>query len=390
MISSGIDSIKVTMIDALVGNDYSICLCSALNAVGVNVELIVPDNRVVNLPVDYPIRHWMPNKDPKGGKIGKTFRYLEYLARLLVYVVKHNKGRRIMHFQFFRSERIESLLFPLLRLLGANLVFTAHNVLPHENSRVDYLFRFMIYRSTKVIIVHSEYMKNKLAHDFRINREKIRVIPHGNFDHYTPGQPMPRAKARASLNLSEKDNVVLFFGFIREYKGLDLLLDAFEICARKGSPLRLVIAGAADSPELETHYRRRIEKISMDDSILFHAGFIPSEKVADYFVACDVVILPYKAIDHSGLVHLAYSFGRPLIATNVGDFSEVIEDGRSGFLLRENSAECLSETILGAFSPGANLADMGAYGLQLSEFKYSWSDIARRTGNLYLSLGGSE
>lgn len=390
MISSDITSVKVTMVDALVGNDYTIRLCSALNAVGVDVELIVPENRVVNLPVDYPIRHWMPNKDPKGGKIAKTIRYLEYLTRLVVYAVKHNKGRRIMHFQFLRSERIESLLFPLLRLLGANLVFTAHNVLPHENSRVDYLLRTMIYRSTKLIIVHSEYTKNKLAKNFKIDRSKIRVIPHGNFDHYIPGQPMSRAKARASLNLSEKDNVALFFGFIREYKGLDLLLDAFEICVRKGSPLRLVIAGAADSPELETHYRRRIEKISIDDSILFHAGFIPSEKVAAYFVACDVVILPYKEIDHSGLVHLAYSFGRPLIATNVGDFSEVIEDGKSGFLLKKNSAECMAETILGAFSSGANLVDMGAYGLQLSEFKYSWSDIARRTGNLYLSLGGSE
>jgi glycosyltransferase involved in cell wall biosynthesis len=266
MMSSSNDSVRVTMIDALVGNDYSVCLCSALHAVGVNVELIVPDNRVVNLPVDYPIRYWMPSKDPKGGKIGKTFRYLEYLTRLLVYVVKQNKVGRIVHFEFFRIERMESLLFPLLRLLGVNLVFTAHNVLPHENSRVDYFLRSMVYRSTKVIIVHSDYMKNKLAKDFRIDREKIRVIPHGNFDHYTPREPMSKAEARASLNLSEMNHVALFFGFIREYKGLDLLLDAFEICARKGNSLRLVIATIIEGES--SRFRRTIPLYSMQVSSL--------------------------------------------------------------------------------------------------------------------------
>ncbi len=381
--SSSIDSVRVTMIDALVGNDYSVCLCSALHAAGVNVELIAPDNRIVNLPVDYPIRRWMPTKDPKGGKVGKTFHYLGYLARLLVHVVKHNKGRRIVHFQFFRRERIESLLFPLLRLLGVNLVFTAHNVLPHENSRVDYLLRFMVYRSAKVIIVHSEYMKNKLAKGFRVDREKVRVMPHGNFDHYTPREPLSKAESRARLNLSEMDNVALFFGFIREYKGLDLLLDAFEICVRRDRPLKLVVAGAAHPPELESHYRRRIDQISANDSIVFHAGFIPSEKVATYFAACDVVILPYKEIDHSGIVHLAYSFGRPLIATNVGDFPEIIEDGKSGYLLRENSAECLSEAILEAFSNSTSLEDMGNYARKLSETRYSWIDIAYQMRGLY-------
>lgn len=381
--SSNIDGVKVIMIDALTGNDYSICLCSALHDVGVNIELITPDNRIVNLPVDFPIRRWMPTKDPKSGKIGKIFHYLEYLARLLTYAVKNNKERRIAHFEFFRIERIESLLFPLLKLLGVNLVFTAHNVLPHENSRVDRLLRFMVYKSAGAIIVHSEYVKNKLAKSFGIDQEKVRVVPHGNFDHYVLKQLMSKAEARAGLNLSETDHVALFFGFIREYKGLDLLLDAFEICAKKSGSAKLVIAGAPQTPELGNHYRRRIEQISANASIIFHADFIPSEKVADYFVACDVALLPYTEIDHSGIVHLAYSFGRPLIATNVGDFSEIIENGKSGYLLKENNAECLSETILEAFSNNVKLEAMGNYARNLSETKYSWLEIAKKTSEIY-------
>jgi glycosyltransferase involved in cell wall biosynthesis len=351
----------------------------------VDVELIVPDNRMISMPIDYPIRHWMPSKDPKNHKFGKMFRYFEYLVRLLLHVVRPNKGKRVVHLQFFRRERIETIFFLLLRLLGTRLVFTAHNVLPHEHGALDRLLRSSLYLAAGMIIVHSEYMKNKLMQDFGVDREKIRVIPHGNFDHYISREPLSKAEARASLGLSELDNVALFFGFIREYKGLDLLLDAFENWAGHGIRPKLVIAGASRTTELENHYRRRINEISADDSIVFHAGFIPSEKVAAYFVACDAVILPYKEIDHSGLVHLAYSFGRPLIATNVGDFSEVIEDGRSGYLLPENSAQCLSETIMGAFANGSRLQNMGKYARKLSESKYSWLEIARKTKDLYES-----
>ena len=383
--SSSIDSVRVTMIDGLVGNDYSLCLCSALHAAGVNVELIVPDKRIVNMPVEYPIRYWMPTKDPKSSKTGKSFHYLEYLVQLFVHVARTYKGKRVVHIQFFRRERVECIFFLLMRLLGTQLVFTAHNVLPHENSTIDRLLRSAIYRAAGIIIVHSEYIKGKLVKDFSIDQKKVKVIPHGNFDHYVPREQMSKAMARTSLHLHETDNVALFFGFIREYKGLDLLLDAFEICAKRDKSLRLVIAGAPQTQELENHYRRRIEQISRDDSIIFHAGFIPSEKVAGYFVACDVVILPYKEIDHSGIVHLSYSFGRPLIATNVGDFSEVIDDGKSGYLLEENSAGCLSETILGAFSNNTRLGDMGHYARRLSETKYSWLDIAKGTKDLYES-----
>ncbi len=383
MMPSNTDGIRVTMIDALVGNDYSICLCSALHAVGVNVELIASDNRIVSMPVDYPIRRWMPTKNPNDGKVGKTFHYLKYLTRLLVHVVRNKNAKQVMHIQFLRRERVEALFLLFLNLLGTKLVFTAHNVLPHENSIIDRLVRSGIYRAVGTIIVHSDYIKDKLVKDFRVERKKVKVIPHGNFDHYVPEKPISKAEARNRLSLCETDSVALFFGFIREYKGLDLLLDAFEVCTKKGKPFRLVIAGAPRTPELGNYYRRRIEQISTNNSIIFHEGFVPSEEVAAYFAACDVVILPYKEIDHSGIVHLAYSFGRPLIATNVGDFAEVIEDGKSGYLLKENTAECLAETMLEAFSNTARLENMGNHARKLSETKYSWSEIAKTTRNLY-------
>lgn len=379
------EAFKVTMIDGLVGNDYSICLCSALAIAGVNVELISSSNRVVNTPVNFEIKYWMPSKGIKSNKIQKVLQYLAYLKRVFLYAVGSNKSKRIVHVQFFRIERVESILFLLLRLFGVKLVFTAHNVLPHEFNRLDYLSRHIIYRCSKSIIVHSEDIKNKIVGTFNIPPKKISIIPHGNFDQYVPVKSISRAEARVKLGLENEDKVILFFGYIRPYKGLDLLLDAFEISARENKRLKLVIAGAASSVELENQYKEKVEKISKNGSIVYHPGFVPFDEVAKYFVATDVVMLPYKAIDHSGIIHLAYSFGKPLIATNVGDFSEIIENGKSGYIVKVNNTECLAETILQSFENGTDLEEMGAYARKLSETKYSWLEIAKKAKALYES-----
>lgn len=379
--------LKVTMIDGLVGNDYSACLCSALHNLGADVELVVPENRSLPADAKYTVLHWMPAKDAASGWVGKSVRYVRYLMRLFLHVIR---SRRIMHIQFFRRERMESVFLLVLRLFGARLVFTAHNVLPHENSAIDRWLRKGIYRVSDRIIVHSEYIRRKITAQFPITHEKTQVIPHGNFDHYVPLHPVSRAFARAGLGVCDKENVALFFGFIREYKGLDLLLSAFELCANTENPFHLVIAGAAHPPELETRYRTYIERMPYKKWIIYHPGFVPSERVALYFAACDVVVLPYKAIDHSGIVHLAYSFSRPLIAANVGDFSETIEDGFSGILLKENTASQLALALAEAFTHKDRLEQMGRYARQLSDTKYSWAEAAQRTIDVYQTTTGKE
>lgn len=376
---------EVTMIDAAVGTAYTLCLCAALERAGANVELIAPENRVVMAPVGYRILRWMPGKD-SGSKVAKTVGYAGYLLRVWAHALLHNRAGHATHFQFFRRERIECLYFMGLRLFGIRLVFTAHNILPHENSRIDHILTSGVYRAANRIIVHSEYMKEKLARLFPVDPAKIAIVPHGSFDDYIPSHPPTKLEARTKLELSDSDHVVLFFGYVREYKGLDLLLDAFEIAQQQDERLKLVVAGAAHSPELGARYRQRIAAISRDGSIVHHDGFVATEDVAAYFTAADAVILPYKETDHSGIVHLAYSFGRPVISTDVGDMADIIEDGRSGYVLGEHTADCLARTIVGAFSATTGLEDMGRYARQLSDEKYSWDAIARQTLDVYRSL----
>lgn len=377
---------KLVMIDATVGNDYSFCLCSSLREAGVEVSLVVTEDRTINpaIPLSFALKKWSPSKNGVSGKGKKTLRYVRYLGKLLRLLVRQNSG--IAHFQFFRREGVESLFYVLLRLVRVKVVYTAHDIFPLEGTRRDFFIRYLVYKASRRIFVHSEYNRHLLMEHFNIKPGKIKIIPHGNFDHYLPERHLPQEEARRRLQLQADDHVLLFFGNIREYKGLDLLLDAFAVAARKNSRLKLVIAGQLYDDALRQRYADQIAALPARDRILYHARFIPSEKVAEYFRAADVAVLPYHNIYHSGVLHLAYSFGKPVIATRVGDFPETIVHGRSGYLLEKHDHECLAQAILKIFSDNRNLAAMGAFARELSETKYSWASIAQQAKQEYAVL----
>ena len=370
---------KVIMVDSLTGNDYSTCLCEKLHDLGVDVHLIVPENKEFQGTEKFTIKYLAPSKIKDKTKLRKSVGFIKYFLTLYKYIMSNKPD--IVHYQFFRRKS-GILLYKLLKLKKVNLVHTAHNVLPHEKNKIDYLLTSIVYKNSKRIIVHSNFIKNKLLKSFPIESEKVKIVPHGNFDIYLPAEKVNAIKIRQLFNLTYADNVILFFGFIREYKGLDTLLDAFELAASKDAKLKLLIAGFATKKH-ERFYSNKINRSKYKDRIIFHAGYVPKENIIRYFAVSDAVILPYKEIDHSGIVHLAYSFGKPVIATNVGDFNEVIENNKNGILLNGNNAEELAEKITEAFANKQKLVEMGQYARELSETKYSWRDVAKGTISVY-------
>ena len=372
------------MIDSLVGNDYSLSLCSGLYSQGINVQLVVPENRVIERNKDLVVHKWMPSKERGNSKFLKLVKFFKYLYKiLLISIVKRNV---VLHYQFFRF-RFEPLFLILLRILNTRIVLTAHNVLPHVKNKFDYTLKYLAYKASKKIIVHSSFIKNKLLGSFNISENKIKIIPHGNFNTYLPSKLPLKKDSRKLFNLPETDDVLLFFGYIREYKGLDLLLDALSIVRSKaGSIPKLIIAGNPHSEELKEKYLERIKELELNSNVIFHHYFIPSEKISYYFTAADVVVLPYKKIDHSGIIHLAYSFEKPVIATRVGDFSETIQNKKTGFLLNENDAENLAQVIIEVFKDKDKLALMGKAGNHLNNTEYSWNNIAQLTIREYQQI----
>lgn len=368
---------NVLIMDPLVGNEYAACLSKGLGENGEKIFLSITENREVQVNGRFEIVKLSPAKDKRYGKLKKGFKYLAYFKNVLSFIKKNKID--VIHYQFFRR-RDEILFFYLLKKLGHKLVFTAHNVLPHERSKLDYYLKKIVYKTADEIIVHSNYIKEKLLKNFPEAEGKTTIIPHGNFDNYLPKEIITKDEARKKLGFSPADGVLLFFGYIREYKGLDLLLDAFKEAYPQNKNIKLLIAGNPQSAELRKRYE---DKIKGMQGVTAHLKFIPADEVAVYLSACDAVVLPYKDIDHSGIIHLAYSFGKPVIATRVGDFPESIEDGKSGFLLKENTKDELKRMIINTFSDTKNLEIMGAYCTKLNHTKYSWNEIAVTTISVY-------
>ena len=379
----------VVVVDSLTGNDYSICLCRGLYEAGVDVALVTVEGREMPFPVAFPVYRWAPSKEGGGPKPAKLLRYLGYLTALFRYAARKSRleGGSVVHFQFFRRPRVESLYLLLLRLSGARLVFTAHNIVPHESSRIDRWLNVLVYRTVHEIVVHSDITRRALLEQFPVPASKVHVVPHGNFDHYRSESDPDRDQARRRLGLQPDDHVCLFFGYIREYKGLDTLLEAFPAAAARDDRLRLVVAGAPHTEALRAEYTAMIQRSAYSERILFHDDFVDSEDVPVYFQAADLVVLPYKNIYHSGIIHLAYSFGKPVLATNVGDFSETIVQGRSGFVLDQNTAEALAAGLNACFQDEGELRRMGAYARELSATRYCWREIGASTGKIYRETG---
>jgi len=257
------NKMKIVMVDALVGSDYSLCLCSSLKATGMDVRLVVTEDRSENtrIPLTFPLLKWSPPKEATQSKLAKSVKYVRYLVKLLTECARNKPD--IVHFQFFRRERIESLFFAVLRL---------------------------------------------------------------------------------------------------------------------------VIAGSPLNEALRNRYERKIDAMAVKERITYHANFIANKEVATYFTAADAVVLPYRNIYHSGVLHLAYSFGKPVIATRVGDFPETIEHGKTGFLVDTTVKQALANTISEAFSHIAALARMGQNARKQSETKYSWENVALKTRQTYSML----
>lgn len=372
--------IKVLMIDSWVeknGNYYALHLCKALKEVGIDISLIVIEDYVHYGTNDYPVLLLGPSRTKSVSKFKKIFKYSNYL--LNIYKLIRREKYDVIHFQYFRRLRMESLYFLILKLMGIKLAHTVHDVTPLNNSKLDHYFSLLVYKKADILFVHSNSNKTDLAQQIKLNDEKIKVVPHGDFDTFIPDRIPAKSEARKFFGLSDEQNVILFFGAIKEYKGLDILSRSFSLASLKINNLALIIAGEAGDAEtrqIVLKCKDILSKLPNEVKVVFHEMYIPDAEVAKYFIASDVVVLPYRGISHSGVLHVAYSFGRPVIVTDVGDFKESVEEGKSGFVLSSNSPEILSEKIVQAFSDKLKLEKMGTYARNLSETKYSWKNSA--------------
>lgn len=218
------------------------------------------------------------------------------------------------------------------------VLFICDNVLPHERRPGDRVFTRYAFNAGDYFIVQSAAVERDLR---IVHPEAVyRFAPHPVYTIF--GQAMDKHEARRLLGLAE-ERIVLFFGYVRRYKGLQVLLSALQE-VRKTLPVRLLVVGEFYVDQAE--YQKQIEDLGLQSAVTVVGDYVPNDRVAAYFSAADVVILPYLSATQSGITQIAYNFDKPVIASDVGGLAEVVRDGVTGTIVPPNQPGILAEAIL--------------------------------------------
>lgn len=256
------------------------------------------------------------------------------------------------------------------------VMFLCHNVFPHERFVLDRFLTKIVLKQGDCFIVQSKEDVKDLKSI--IPEPKYRLTVHPTYNAFKLRQ-MTKKEAREQLNLLQTDKVLLFFGFIREYKGLQYLIKALPEVSHKFENLKLLVVGDFGSDKEE--YIKLIEEYQMTPYIQIYDNYIPDKEVQKFFVASDLVVLPYISATQSGIVQIAYGFEMPVIATNVGGLPEVVIDNKTGYVVEPKNSIQLSKAIERYFDEKKEKEFID--NIKDESYKYSWERIVEVVASLY-------
>ena len=242
------------------------------------------------------------------------------------------------------------------------------NVLPHEHRPGDSIFTKYAFHIVDGYVVQSESVEQDLL-SFVKNPSYKRVM-HPIYENF--GASISKIEARKALGFKENDRIILFFGYIRKYKGLELLLEAMKTI-KKSMDIHLLVAGEFYDDEL--HYRDYVKINDLNNCVHFISEYIPNDRVPYIFSAADCVVLPYRSATQSGIVQIAYNFNKPVIVTDVGGLAETVSDGISGFVVRPGSPEALAGSIEAFYREKKEASFVE--GVIKEKAKYSWDTLVK-------------
>jgi len=246
------------------------------------------------------------------------------------------------------------------------IISIADNIIPHEKRPGDKLLcRYFIGSIDAFITMSGSVLKD--LEKFRYKKPKI-LTPHPIYDHY--GVVETREQALFNLNLSKEDRYILFFGFIRDYKGLDLLLKAFSNPYFKPNRIKLIVAGEFYADEIK--YRELIKELNLEDDVILRTSYISNNEVQQYFNGADIVAQPYKTATQSGVTQIGYHFNKPMLVTNVGGLAETIPHMKVGYVVEPNPEEIAKALI--DFFENNRLEDFSGNILKEKE-RFSWDKM---------------
>lgn len=243
------------------------------------------------------------------------------------------------------------------------IIAIADNVIPHEKRLGDHLLTKYFIGSCDSFIVMSQSVMDDLKKFDPV--KEVKLQPHPVYDIF--GNSIDKKIARKNLSLPDEAKIMLFFGFIRHYKGLDLLLEAMADKRVESEKVILIVAG--EFYENKQVYLDLIAKHKLSDRIVLHDHYIPKDAVKNYFCAADLVVQPYRDATQSGVTQIAYHFGKPMVVTDVGGLAEIVPNGKAGYVTKVKP-ESIADAIADFYAN--NRAGELEAGVKETAKKYSW------------------
>lgn len=255
------------------------------------------------------------------------------------------------------------------------LIFTCHNVFPHERFPLDRFLTKLVLKRGNGFIVQSHLDEADLL---TINPDANYVVtPHPTYNAFKM-QGMSKSAARELLQIDFAAPVLLFFGFVREYKGLNYLLDAMPIIRKQIPDISLWIVGDFDSQK--ERYLNMIAEHNLQHNIRLVEGYVPDCEVEKYFAASDLIVLPYTSATQSGIVQIAYGFEKPVVVTNVGGLPDVVENGKTGYVVPSHNPDAIAEAVIHFFRDDTHID--WETNIKNKAQQFSWETMVSRIEDL--------
>lgn len=266
----------------------------------------------------------------------------------------------------------------IARLVKGNkktkVVSIIDNIIPHEKRIGDKLFaNYFVGAMDGFVAMSKDVLKDLNIFDSK--KPKI-FSPHPIFDNF--GKAIPKNEAIKNIGLNTKNRYILFFGFVRDYKGLDLLIDAFSDSRFRNKNLKLIVAGEFYNGGEQ--YFEQIKKLGLEEEIIMRNDFIANEDVKNYFCSADIIAQPYKTATQSGVTQIGYHFEKPMLVTDVGGLAEIIPHNVVGYVVQPQPKD-IADALFNFFD--SNKLETFEQNVRLEKSKYSWGKMVESIENIY-------
>lgn len=253
-------------------------------------------------------------------------------------------------------------------LIRAKIMFTCHNVFPHERFPLDRFLTKLVLKRGNTFILHSQTEAEELL---SIQKEAVyRIHMHPTYNAFR-FRNLTKEEGRRDLSLSGEEKVLLFFGFVRPYKGLHYLLDAMKLLKEDGFDGKLLVVGDFDGTKED--YIKQIGENEISSMVEIHDGYIPDRDIEKFFAACDLVMLPYESATQSGIAQIAYGFEKPVVVTDVGGLPEVVDEEKTGYIVEAKNPTALKDAVRKFFNRPEN--DRFQMGIREASYRFSWEGM---------------